>query len=294
MHSGLTGMIIYADVLLVLNFYVDYLLLLATEKLCRIRVRFRRRLLGAAFSASLSLSVLWQTAPVFFPYVVQAAGACVTVLITYGRAPLWTFCRRTLSFLAASYVFAGIVLAIQAWLKPAGVLVSAVVVYWEVSPWLLLASATACYLAICLYRRFFQRSERQERGVSLTVKVGERSANGMVLYDTGNRLFEPISGDPVVIIDRAFAARLLGDETAQQLLSGDWSSCCGLCFRMVPYQSVGKNGMLPAFRPGNVRSNGRQIHDVFFAVSPTRIRDGYDGIIGPDALEEGAQLVCCR
>ena len=286
-------MIVYADVLLVLNFYVDYLLLLATEKLCRIRVRFRRRLLGAAFSAVLSLSVLWQSAPVFFPYVVQASGACLTVLITYGRAQVWPYLRRVLSFLAASYVFAGIVLAIQAWLKPDGVFVSAGVVYWTVSPWLLLASTTACYLAVCLYRRFFQRSERQEHGVSLTLTVGERSTNCMVLYDTGSRLFEPISGDPVVVIDPMLAQRLLGDTQAEKLIT-DLGVDSDIRCRMVPYQSVGKNGVLPAFRPDGVLLNGRPLSKLFLAVSPTRIREGYDGIIGPDAIEEGVQPVCCR
>lgn len=287
-------MIVYADVLLVLNFYVDYLLLLATEKLCHIRARFRRRLLGAAYIAVLSLSVLWQSAPALFPYAVQAAGGFVTVFIAYGRAPLWIYLRRVLSFLAASYVFAGMVLAIQVWLRPQGVFVSAGVVYWEVSPWLLLGATTACYLAVCVYRRFFHRSEPQEKGISLTVTVGERTTGFTALYDTGSRLFEPISGAPVVVIDRALAQRLLGPERTEQLVACKGNVAPDLCFRMIPYQSVGKSGVLPAFRPDNVTLNGHSVSNIYFAVSPTKIREGYDGIIGPDAMEEGAEPVCCH
>ena len=50
-------MVVYADVLLLTNFYVDYLLLLATEKLSGATGRFWRRMLGGFVASLFSLTI---------------------------------------------------------------------------------------------------------------------------------------------------------------------------------------------------------------------------------------------
>ena len=286
-------MVVYADVLVLTNFYIDYLLLLATEKLCRVRVRFRRRLLGAAVSALFSLAVFLPVAAPVLSLAVKVVAACTTVLVAYGRARVWVFARRMLCFLAVTYGFAGVVLAVQLWLGPEGVLVVHGSVYWDVSPLLLLSATTACYLALWGYRRFFRRSASGEVALCLVVSHGGRKESLCALYDTGNRLFEPLSGDPVLVIDRDFATRLLGGEAADRLLRCEVDAAVCPGFRLVPYQAVGGRGVLPAFRPDRVTREGRPLPRLYLAVSPTPLREGYDGIAGPDALEVKEETTCC-
>ena len=288
-------MIVYADVLVLINFYIDYLLLLGTEKLCRIRARFRRRLLGAAFSALCSLTVLWQDAPLLLPYVIRVCVACLTVLMSYGRSKPWTFARRALCYLTSTYAFAGFVLALQMWLHPNGVMVRDGVVYWDVSAWLLLGSTTLCYGMLCLLRRLIRPAEDKNNCLVIDVTVGSRTKRLHALYDTGNMLFEPISGDPVVVVDRTCAEQLIGRDAMRRLLNGNWSPDDGLHGRMVPYQSVGASGVMPAFRPDRAKLNEVVLPRMYLAVSPTPVRDGYDGIVGPEVIEEGVDRVClCR
>ena len=286
-------MVVYADVLLLINFYIDYLLLLATEKLCRVRACFRRRLLGAAIGALSSLCVLLPQAPFALCLTLQGSVAAVTVLAAYGRARVGPFVRRVLCFFGATYLFAGLVLLVQRLVVPEGVMVHHGVVYWDVSPLLLLGSTTVCYGGLWLFRRLFSRSQGEELALSLIVQIGERRECLCALYDTGNHLCEPLSGDPVIVVDPAFASRLLGAKEADDLLSLAVSPSRPKGYRLIPYQAVGKEGLLPAFRPDRASRNGVELPRLYLAVSPTPLREGYDGIAGPAILEEGEKALCC-
>ena len=108
-----------------------------------------------------------------------------------------------------------------------------------------------------------------------------------VLHDTGNGLCEPVSGKPVVVLERKAAAFLLGgalpDSTkdAASLLAAlppGLARRCGL----VPYRAVGpEGGLLLYFRPDSVcRADGGML-DCVCAVGPQNLgRGAYEGLIG--------------
>jgi stage II sporulation protein GA (sporulation sigma-E factor processing peptidase) len=102
---------------------------------------------------------------------------------------------------------------------------------------LFLALAIAGYyivLAIWKFISYVQRWNRYHCKVEL--QMGDKKCSVRGLIDTGNGLCDPISGQPVSILDRESARKLLGDETLKSI-------------RYIPYQSIGKkNGVLPAFQ----------------------------------------------
>ena len=66
--------------------------------------------------------------------------------------------------------------------------------------------------------------------------VGEKKYQVKGLIDTGNGLKDPVSGQPVSILDRNVAKELLEEKTLDGI-------------RYIPYQTIGKtNGVLPAIQ----------------------------------------------
>ncbi|MCH5281736.1 MAG: sigma-E processing peptidase SpoIIGA [Lachnospiraceae bacterium] len=65
-----------------------------------------------------------------------------------------------------------------------------------------------------------------------------RQVEGKGLLDTGNSLYDPISKEPVVILQKSMAKQLLLDEMPQEQKG----------YRIIPYQSIGTTkGVLEAF-----------------------------------------------
>lgn len=89
------------------------------------------------------------------------------------------------------------------------------------------------------------------------------------LVDSGNSLTEPISGKPVCVLDQNTARALWGEGVLQMgsSLSGD-----EIPFRMIPYRSVGKKGLMKGYLLPEMRLElgGPSVtfYDVYMAVSP--------------------------
>ena len=120
---------------------------------------------------------------------------------------------------------------------------------------------------------------------TLTIRFGNRQTAVRVLHDTGNDLLEPVSGKPVVVLERKAAECLLdtklpfGSASAQlAALPENLAARCGL----LPFHAVGTDGgLLLYFRPDSVlRADGTAL-DCVCAVSAVSIGQGaYEGLIG--------------
>ena len=152
--------------------------------------------------------------------------------------------------------------------------------------------------------------------VDLGVRMGERSITLRGLLDTGNRLRDPVTGSPVVIVDRGTLLRLLpeeGREAFLQVLSAPdaigaartggaalpgidapvmWTSR----IHVVPYETIGRGGLLTAVRPDRVweLADGRErmLGLCLLGLSPTPLAPGVDAIVSPSLW--GASGARCR
>ena len=99
--------------------------------------------------------------------------------------------------------------------------------------------------------------------VPVTVCFGGQDASFSALVDTGNRLRDPISGAPAIIVELEALKSILPDDIVMTLKTWD-HDMAGLAeamsrtqwswrFRAVPYSSIGrKKGIMAAFRPDRV------------------------------------------
>lgn len=114
-----------------------------------------------------------------------------------------------------------------------------------------------------------QRMEKWEIGLQLI--CGQKAVKLRALVDTGNRLHEPISGLPVLIVAEERLKPLLPEgfdaRTAPDRLPRG--------FRMVSYGALGGEGRLACFQPDEVRiSHGNgwlRAPDIWTAVYPGRL-----------------------
>ena len=270
-------MTVYADILLALNWWIDYLLLLGVRRVMGGGAGSWRLVLGA-LAGSLTCFVLFlPPLPVWLDLLIKLTAAAVMTLIAFRWQGWAKLGRRVFLLFAMSAGFAGICGGLYFFAAPREFYVHNGVVYYAVSPLLLVALTVLCYGVLWLWERAMRRRAPADYVCRLTVSVKGRQVEVPCLYDSGNHLVEPFSGYGVLLLERDAAERLLDVPAVEDMPpEGGW--------RLIPYDTVHGGGLLPAFIPDSVtavvRGQPRAIRDCYVAVCPRLNRGEYQGLIG--------------
>lgn len=269
---------VYVDEMFLLNLIIDYFILLATAKLCALPLKRLRFAVSAALGAFYSVLLLYK--PFSFlasPFIKLALGFVMTVL-AFGLEirPI----KPYLAFLAVSAAFGG---AVYAATMLAGQSLGDGF-YINASMRVLVLSFAGCYLVLTLvFRRLSNRREREIRSVRIT--FCGKTAEFKALRDTGNELYDPLSGLPVMVLDANEANKLLPEQLMEALRLGvtEFLEAAGgsedlrTRFRLVPYSCVGvKMALLPVFRPDGLWVDGKERKDTLVGLSPNILSNNSD------------------
>lgn len=264
--------IIYGDSLIILNLLIDYLLLLATGRICSLPLRRRWLLCAAALGGLYALGAALWPGTLGLPTVKVAAGAGL-VWLSFGQQPF--FLRRLLVFFAVSAAFGG---AVHAACSLAG-LHAVGRVYIPVSLRVLVLSFALCYAALTLvFAGSDKRAVRRLHQVALQWRG--RALSFTALHDSGNELVDPVSALPVLLVEAETVAPLFPAGIAP---SGDPVSLLDTCpgLRLLSCESVGGHALLLCFTPDSLRVDGVK-RRCCVAVTPRQLsEDGsYQALVG--------------
>ena len=263
---------IYIDRLFILNFICDYLILLGSARVCGVLLRRARyavaALLGAVYAV---LSVLPGFAFLTLLPIKLAAGILMA-LIAFAKEPKFWRCAAV--FFAVSAVFGGTLWALS--VQSGGV---GNAVYLPVSMPVLVLSFGIIYALLSL---IFRRTAKSTGKAVHTVVIDflGKGVTLRALYDSGNCLYDPMTGSEVLIAGAEQLAPLLG-EGVKALSPTQTVTLYAGKMRLIPYCAVGtQSGLLPAFRPDSITVDGKVREDIIVAISPTAVSgDGFDCII---------------
>ena len=191
--------VVYIDALFLLNFVVDYLLLLCAGRLAGEVLHRGRLALGAALAGAYAAAVFLPGMGFLLHPLCKLAAAVLALLIGYGGSR--RLLRVTLVFFAVSAAFAGGILALEL-LGGRGLTLENGVFSSAMDLRLILLSAAGCYVVITL---LFQRSARhtaaRQELVPAVLTLDGRRVALTALVDTGNTLTDPATGRPVMVAE---------------------------------------------------------------------------------------------
>lgn len=295
--------VVYVDVLLALNLFINYLLLLSGACLLREQVRRWRLLLGASLGAVYALVIFLPELPNAVSVLLKALFCVAIVLAAYPIHGLRHFGKLTACFLAANFIFAGLMLGLWLLFRPRGMVYQNGAVYFNINITLLIFTAITCYGLTVLFSRLLRRRAPDNRVYDLQIELNGKSLQTKALLDTGNSLSDCFSDTPVILLEYARAKTLLPPELCaffRKRPSGLNAppGAAALGFRLIPYHSVGGTGLLPAFRPQRVliqdAHNRFETVDVLVAVVNDRLAAGeYGALLNTRLVQGGMQDGIC-
>lgn len=242
--------VVYVDVLLFVNLFVNYFLLRAAVLLSREKSRRWRVILGAALGSTYALIIFLPPLHPAFLLVLKAVMAVSIVFTAFGWGGLRRFTRLFLCFLAETFLFGGINYAVYSFLRPGGMLYGNAVIYYDISVPMLIAVTAVCYALAVLVSKWIRRNSPDNLSGEAVIQVEGKSVCAPMMIDSGNGLTDPFTDEPVSVLCAESAAKLLPPETSAFLLGecGLPDSRIGQRVRLIPYSTVSSGGMLRAFR----------------------------------------------
>lgn len=242
--------VVYVDVLLFVNLFVNYFLLRAAVLLSREKFRRWRLILGAAIGSTYALIIFLPPLHPLFLVVLKAVMAVSIVLVAFGWGRLRRFIRLLFCFLAETFLFGGINYAVYTFLRPGGMLYGNAVIYYNISVPMLIAVTAACYALAVLVSKLIRRNSPDNLTGEAEIQVEGESIRVPMMIDSGNGLSDPFTDDPVSVLCAESAMSLLSPEMISFLLgeSDLPDSRAGWRVRLIPYSTVSSSGVLRAFR----------------------------------------------
>ncbi|MDF2567479.1 MAG: sigma-E processing peptidase SpoIIGA [Oscillospiraceae bacterium] len=248
--------VIYIDVLIAVNLFVNYFLLLATSHFTSKKVKKKRLILGAFVGSLFSILILFDYIGYIFVLAIKLILACFLVLITFGFGSKWIFIKNTLLFFGINFAFAGIMFALWLVVTPSGMVYNNGMVYFNISSLVLVVSTVIAYFIIKIVSFFMERRVKQHELYHLMIVCDGKQVLVSGFADTGNKLCDSISGLPIIICEFESVKDLIPtalhklflDENRMEIdkmSNHSWQKR----IRIVPYHVVSDNGLMLCFLP---------------------------------------------
>ena len=250
---------VYLDLVMVLNFAVDLLLLLGTNRLAGFASEGKRVVGAAALGSVYSGACLLHS----FRFLGSNLWRMVTLAGMAGIAFGWnrSACRRCGVFILLSMALGGLAVS-----------------FGKGNTIAMLPGAAGMWL---LCRVAFGGSVGGREYVDVEISQGDTTVMLTALRDSGNTLQDPVTGESVLVIGPKAAEQLTG-LNPQQLRTPLESMGILPGLRLIPYKAVGcSGGMLLAKRFDRVRI-GKKRGCVLVAFAPEGLGEGqmYQALTG--------------
>lgn len=254
---------LYIDVLFLINFMMDSLLLLLVKTMLKCSATHRRIFFGAAMGAFLTCIVVVLPIPYAFIklFLFHAVVNACMIQIGLKLKSLRSFVQAILLLYIGSFLMGGIIEAFRPYVKMGSLFFAVALAGYYVS------------LGVWNFVSRLQKWNQCRCEVKLYFHGQEQCLTGLI--DTGNSLSDPVSGQPVSII---------GPEVAKILFQGGEARN----IRYIPYRTIGnKEGILPVFRIDKLEVRGEKecsIEAPLIGISEEELsaKDLYKVILNPN------------
>ncbi|HYE82679.1 MAG TPA: sigma-E processing peptidase SpoIIGA [Clostridia bacterium] len=296
---------VYADVILLENLIMNYLILWSTARLTRYSYSKVKLIIASLLGAVYAVLSYFPEYSYLYSFFVKILFSILIVIIAYTPVHFHLLLKLTGIFYIVSFIFGGAAFGLFYFINGLKMTSNGISFIGDFPLKILVAAVVAAYFTIRYSWDYVQYRIKRERLIlKVEMSFDKRQLSLDALVDTGNSLKDPITNAPVMIIEYGMMRDLLPEDIqkifercsendlnaiAEIMTVSKWASR----FRIIPFKSLGReNGMLIGFKPDTVTifdSDRRiQLSNIIVAVYRKNLsKDGeYSALIHPEMLKE--------
>lgn len=276
-------MVVYADILLTVNLIIDFFLLKITLKILKVTPKTLRLVLASFTGALFSLYIFLPQSPILIELAIQFLMSCVLVLICIGFGTFKRFIRAVATLFCVTLIYAGGMIALWQLFKPSGMVINNSVVYFNISPIILIVSTVIGYFLYIIFSKLFAVSSKTAKRCNITLYALGKNVGLTAIIDTGNSLTDIFSNSEIIIVDLSVAKALFGE------ISIENDPLLATRYRTIPCNTISGNSIMEGFRcdMGEIYLEDKTItlNNPIIAISKTPIKEDYSAILNPKILD---------
>lgn len=260
----MTGYVVYVDQVLTGNLCMNYIILWGTGRLGRVQARPARLLAVAGAGSLYSLAMFIPGLSQLFILPVKLLVSVLMVAGAFAPLPLRRLASCLGIFYLASFALGGMVFGFIFFLhsgtgfgNEANNMASTINRYFW--PGLLLALFAGICACRLVKRRLSRSGNEKAFQVPLTIELNGRRVMVNALVDTGNSLTDPLTGEPVIVVEYDLLKEAFPESVREvwekggegvSLLADLGATGWANRFRLIPFRSLGQDsGLLVGVRP---------------------------------------------
>ena len=287
-------MVIYADILFIVNLIADYMLLLGVCAVNHIKPKGIRLIFGAVIGALGSFSLMLPRLNFFLSLIIKIALCLLMSVSTFPIKSIRSVLRYASWILGLTFAYCGIMTLIVQIFAPKTLMINNMSVYVDISPLLLIISTTVCYFTIKVIMLVGAKIKPKECCYEIEIFNQNKSIACRALLDTGCNLHDLYSGSPVIVLEKQLAMSLVPKQIDLGVLIGDNSKTYDNAadmngFKLIPYSAIGGKGLMRAFIADRAvisqKNKKSEVKRVTVAISDELLSGEYRALIGEDILQ---------
>lgn len=301
-------MTIYLDIVLLENLIMNYIILFATGIIIKQKVKHIKLilagLLGGIYAVIDYMKILEIYSNLFFKILLSVT----MIYLSFNAKNLKILIKQLLIFYLTSFAFGGCAFALLYFLKPENIFMRNGI---YIGTYPIKVAILGGFVGFVIITTAFQIIKRQiskkDMYCDIIITFKENESKVKAFIDTGNMLKEPITGIPVIVVEKEELSALLPQyllENIEKVLSGEYEEVLSAMekeeyisrFRFIPFSSLGQeHGMLLGFKADYIKLEyeemEKRINNCLIGVYPKKLsaKKAYHALIGLDILENNEE-----
>lgn len=266
-------MTIYVDIIIIENLIMNFIILYATGLILKIKISFFR-LLFASFIGSIYSALQYiSNMKILSNIMIKTFLSIVIVWVAFHPHNIKKMCKQLMLFYLTTFTFGGVATYLIYVLKPQNIVMkNGMYVGTYVLKVIFIGAILGTGILLVSFKISKNKISKKDMICKIMIKLNGKEITLNTMVDTGNMLKEPITGNPVAVVEKNSLYDVLPKEilnNTESILGGDFGKIPEDIkqeyiprLKFIPFSSLGKqNGMLIGIKPEKLKVINEDIEE---------------------------------
>lgn len=295
-------MTVYLDIILLENLCMNYIILFATGLICKIKIKQIRIIIASILGGIYSILSFAPILKLYSNIILKIILSITMIYIAFKPEGIKKLAKELILFYLVSFAFGGCAFCLLYFIKPQEILMRNGYLTGTYPIKIALLGGIVGFVIVNIAFKLVKgKISKKDMFCNIEIFLKKKSINIRAMIDTGNLLKDPISGIPVIVVEKRELEPLISrniTDNINLILEGRVEELAKEVkenlpkFRVIPFTSLGKqNGLLLGFIADKIiiktSEDEKQFEKLIIGIYDKYLtkNGAYTGLIGLDILE---------
>ena len=299
-------MTIYLDIVILENICMNFIILFATGIINKTKIKYGRIFLASLLGGVYAVVSYMDILKLYSNILVKILLSICMVYIAFKSEKIKILFKQLLIFYLTSFTFGGVSFALLYFVKPQDIFMRNGV-YTGTYPIkiVLISGIIGFAVLIIAFKVIKGRINKNNMYCQIKINLFENCKTVKAVIDTGNFLKDPITGVPVIVVEKEALEDLINKEiidNVEKILNGSINEEIDISkyssrIRMIPFSSLGrKNGLLLGISVDSIEIEfedvSRKVENIIIGIYNDVLSSTkkYNALVGLELIEKSESI----